>query len=197
MAGRIIEFPESGSWRLTTLIHASCHHYDVEEGFAESVAVFECQSVNSANAKEEQAIAKVWLQHDPCYVQLDDRDYADCDFSAWSMAQSEYQWLRLLQDRGCRSVPQWCEAVLTTQDDDMPYPGGYQLSLVEQKLPGRSLTDFFEIYDEEQREVVRQSFRAAFDDMGQTRILQLDRAARNVLWDEQSQKWYVDASATK
>ncbi|KAL9085860.1 MAG: hypothetical protein Q9159_004466 [Coniocarpon cinnabarinum] len=161
MIGRILKFPSGSAWRLSSLIHASCHHYDVDEGLAESVGVFVCRSLNQQSVMDKEAIIKIWLQHDPSNVRADAPDDFDCDFSDWSMGQSEQKWLTLLQYRGCTSVPLWCEATTTTQDDDMPYPGGFQINLVEQKLPGHNLLDFFDRYDESEREAIREAFRPA------------------------------------
>ncbi|KAL9085862.1 MAG: hypothetical protein Q9159_004468 [Coniocarpon cinnabarinum] len=180
-------FSKAGAWYLESLIEASCHSCDEEIPFAESVAVFNCRAVddNHYTKKNEGGIMKIWLQHDPRSIRNEKPT-----FVPRSDGVPDYQWLRALQMRGCKVVPQWCDAIRLTQTDDMPFPGGFQYCLVEQRLPGRDLTDFFTRYSFKEREEIRKAFCPALNDMFKTRIHHGDMAARNVLWDQASHKIY-------
>ena len=162
--GRIISLPESGPWRLKERINASCHNQDLEHGFAESTAVFVCEALtdNPFTAHGVEAIMKVWLQHDPSRLGGGSPQHSgsgsDSDDTPYSLAHSELYWLDKLLDRGCRSIPQWYESNFDYQVGDMPYPGGFQNCIVEQKLPGRNLSDFFTRYTEAERDEIRKEF---------------------------------------
>lgn len=158
--GRVVQFKEGGPWRLASMIHASSHNQDLERAFAESCGVFTAIALtdNEFTACGEEAIVKIWCQHHPQSVAQCEADLENTNQPSQSDAMTEHYELTRLIQRGVECVPGFAECLWARQDDDMPFPGGQINYVLQEKVPGENLMNFFEKYTYVEREKVRAAF---------------------------------------
>ncbi|KAJ9359018.1 hypothetical protein DTO280E4_4881 [Paecilomyces variotii] len=106
-------------------------------------------------------------------------------------AHNEFTSLKTLTSNQCKSTPSLLDYKDEKQDDFGPVPGGFILYLLMNELPGVRLTDDFWNLERAERDKIRQSFKAAWEDCVRCGVYKFGADISNLLWDKHREKIYI------
>ncbi|KAK2757286.1 hypothetical protein FQN54_004800 [Arachnomyces sp. PD_36] len=154
----------------------------------QATAVYRCRQIEPASGKE--GIIKIHMQipHSggPSVKQAANEEITRINICA----KTEIDFLTHLTKHGCRSTPRLISHTLIRQTEEMRLPGGYIIFLLMEKLPGKTIFDFWN-YDLGTRNRIRAAFKSAWMEMNSACVRHNDTAIRNILWDEEAEKCYI------
>ncbi|CAG7931108.1 unnamed protein product [Penicillium olsonii] len=99
---------------------------------------------------------------------------------------------RKFRQNGCESVPLLLGCGQSVQGDHGPVPGGYITHLVWKKVPGQILTpDIFWSMERPKRDLLRQKFRAAYEEMSSCGWAPVGEHITKIIWDQASASLWI------
>ncbi|KAI9658175.1 MAG: hypothetical protein M1831_004022 [Alyxoria varia] len=188
--GRRFEMPDQGSWVLEQKINYSSEYTAHCIETLEVKAVFFCRSLTGGAFVEpgDQAVVKVVPSStDP---KLNRKLLPKGEAKKYSTAQWEISNIEKLLDGACGASVNWANLNYETQDNDMPFPGEYIGYLMMEKISGQSLLNFYQ-FSRSKRDRIRDAFKKAIKEVHRCEVYPYDRAARNIIYDDQQNKCYI------
>jgi hypothetical protein len=182
---KVIEFPGGISYQLSQPLtnFKSCH----DGTPAESRIVFICKQVQSDQSgdHEKEFVVKIKVQISHNYLNTLQEPQAEPS----TTTSAELKALKLFTEASNPNVPHLVAFKQEAQGADGLLPGGYITYTVMTKLPGRNLLDlqYWTIASKE-REKIMDEFWHGLRSIYDLGIEPIDRALRNVLWEQETQK---------
>ncbi|KAK2753472.1 hypothetical protein FQN54_007862 [Arachnomyces sp. PD_36] len=178
-----MHFPNATSWTAFETVQSKAMGR-----FREERVLLRCRQSRPPTGKE--AIIKVHMQIPTEFDLSADERAKQATTSVSILTSTELKFLSHLTEKGCPSTPRLLSHFQVEQAEDFPVPGGYLVCLLMEKLPGKMIMDFWD-YDRAKRDRIREAFKAGWQDMIDASVWHHDEGRRNLLWDEETNKWYV------
>jgi hypothetical protein len=181
---KVIEFPGGVSYELTQPLtnFKSCH----DGTPAESRIVFICRQINQGTSKDDgrEFVVKIKVQISHNYLNTPQEPQEEPS----TTTTAEINALQIFTQAKNPHVPHLVALKQEAQSPDGLLPGGYITYTVMTKLPGQNLLDlqYWSITSKE-RDLIMDKFWRVLQSIYDLGIEPIDRALRNVLWEQETQ----------